>query len=420
MLRTHSSRRELLKSVGLSLGVVALGDMLEACSTPPSTSAAASSQAAAAPAGAPSAASAVASAADATEEATPQATTTSIAGGATSWQTVVDGAKREGTVVVYGPAGDAVHAAMTQGFQNKYGINVDFTGAAGPDVVTRILSERAAGQYNSDVQIAGLQTLLHNLKPANALTPLTPLLNGPDDSDPSVWHGGSFIFADTEGDLDMVFAWQVQSPFVYNTTLVSPGEVTTWRDLLNPKWKGQIAMLDPTHGGAAQEVMMFLYATNSLGKQFLNDLFAQDIYILTDSRQLLDVVGQGEKSLAIGPADVQAYALMQQGVPLNLFGGEDLKEGSFLTAGSGSFSAFSKPAHPNAQKLYIDWLLSPEGQLAFSKASGLASARTGVATDFLVPQIVPLDGVNYLAVYKEQYQDISDEVVAYVKTLMPA
>lgn len=343
------------------------------------------------------------------------------ASSAAAWQAVVDAAKKEGSVVVYGLASDATHDALVDGFQATYGINVDYTGASGRDVATKIETERAAGLYGADVIVSGTQTLLHDLKPAGALIGLTPLLSGPDDSDPSQWKNGAYSFADDTGDYDLMFSGRVQLAFVYNPNLMDASAITSWNDLLDPRWKGKMAMLNPTiGGGASQELTTYFYTQATLGKPFLQKLFQQDVQILSDSRQLLDLVGQGSLPLAIGPDGVLAYSLHQQGVPINLFSSASLQEGGYLSAGNGTLALFDTPPHPNAQELYANYLLSQPGQLAWSKQSSLASFRRDVPTDFLPPDVVPQEGVSYVLISRESYQLMSDEVAAYVKSVMPS
>ncbi|HLY64807.1 MAG TPA: extracellular solute-binding protein, partial [Chloroflexota bacterium] len=91
-------------------------------------------------------------------------------------------------------------------------------------------------------------------------------------------------------------------------------------------------------------------------------------------------------------------------------------EGGYLTAGFGSVVVFNKAPHPNATKVYLDWLLSNEGQTDWSKATGYPSWRTDVSRDQLPAALIPQQGVTYEENYKEQYVKLSPEVDAFVKT----
>jgi ABC-type Fe3+ transport system substrate-binding protein len=61
--------------------------------------------------------------------------------------------------------------------------------------------------------------------------------------------------------------------------------------------------------------------------------------------------------------------------------------------------------HPNAVKVYLDWVLGYEAQLAHSKAIDHTSLRTDVPFDFIHPALVPQEGGKYVDYdYKEAYQ----------------
>jgi len=327
------------------------------------------------------------------------------------WSALVAAAKQEGKVVIIGPAGADVEEALTQPFERHYPeISVEYTGPPPPQIPPRLLTERAADQYTTDLIIVGTTTIVGTLMPANALDPIRPFLVGPDDRNESVWRGGQFDFADEGGQYNLVVAGRVQIPFIYNPTLVSPSEFSSYQDLLDPKWKGKIAMLDPRVPGAGLDMMTFFYTTPSLGKPFIEQLFAQEPNVARDDRQILDWVAKGQYPLAIGPSGVLAYELKGRGLPLELFPGEQIKEGSFVSGSNATIAVANRAPHPNAIKVYLNFILSPEGQLEWSKASGLASRRSDVPTDFLPESVVPKPGVAYQENYKERYISMKDEV----------
>jgi ABC-type Fe3+ transport system substrate-binding protein len=60
-----------------------------------------------------------------------------------------------------------------------------------------------------------------------------------------------------------------------------------------------------------------------------------------------------------------------------------LKEGTYGTTGSGNLAIIKEPAHPNSTKLFVNWLLSREGQDIVSRALGQATRRLDVDTRWL-------------------------------------
>jgi ABC-type Fe3+ transport system substrate-binding protein len=99
-------------------------------------------------------------------------------------------------------------------------------------------------------------------------------------------------------------------------------------------------------------------------------------------------------------------------------GAEDLSEGSYLTAGVAAVGVINNPPHPNATKVYLDYLLSREAQLEFSQATGYVSRRTDVPTDHLPGYVIPKPGVTYDDNYKEAYFDLRDEITGFIQSAL--
>jgi iron(III) transport system substrate-binding protein len=335
------------------------------------------------------------------------------------WERVVAAAKQEGRLVILGPIGGEARDGLTVGFQQKYPeIAVEYVSSSGPQAAPKLINELSAGQHLTDVVIQGTSTTVGSLIPSGALEPLRPYLVGPESLDQSRWRGGKFEFADDAEQHNLVFVSRVQIPFVYNPTVVTAGEFKSWRDLLDPKWRGRLAMLDPLQAGAGLDNATFWYTREGLGADFMRQLFAQDIALGRDDRQVLDWVARGQYPVALGPSGVVAYELKSKGVPIELYSGEALQEGSYLSASNGSASVAVKPPHANAVKVYLDYLLSQDGQTAWSKAAGVPSRRRDVAHDHLADFLVPKDGVQYQEGYKERYVHLRDEVTAVLRPLM--
>jgi iron(III) transport system substrate-binding protein len=252
-----------------------------------------------------------------------------------------------------------------------------------------------------------------------ALVPVAPYLVGPNSRERSVWRDDKLHFADDAADLVLVFSAYVKDGFVYNPELVAPAEFTSYRDLLNPKWKGRIAIRNPNLSGGGIAVLTFFYAEPSLGKDFIRQLFTQDIVVSNDDRQMLDWVGQGRHPIAIGVGNTITNEYIERGLPIRLFDATALREGSYLTAGNGSLVVVKNAPHPNALKVYLDWLLSPDGQLAWSRSSGFASLRRDVPSDHVAPLLIPREGVQYRELHRESYVQLREEVQDYIKPILP-
>jgi iron(III) transport system substrate-binding protein len=367
----------------------------------------------------PAAAATVAPPAQPTQSATPAMTAAKPAP-ADDWNAVVAAAKREGTLVLIGPQGADVRDSLVLGFQKLYPeIQVEFQGLAGAQVAPKVTGEQAAGLFVNDLHIAGAGNIISALTPANAVVPIEPWLTGPNTRDTSMWRGGALEISDPTTRNNIVFSGFVQLAFIYNPGQVNPEEFTSWKDLLNPKWKGKIAIGNPK-GGASSVHVIWWHTHPDLGPQYMRDLFVgQEIVVSLDDRQLVDWVARGQYPIGIGPSNTLIAEALRNGLSIRPLDGDVMAEGTYLSAGNGTTSVFRNAPHPNATKVYLDWLLSRDGQYEFSKVQGFASLRRDVPTDHVADYYIPKDGVTYHPGYGEATDRFRQAAFAYVDTITP-
>lgn len=336
------------------------------------------------------------------------------------WDQIVAAAKREGKLVVIGGAGPGVADALTIDFQRLYPeIQLDFSGMAGSLVAPKITAEVGSGRSITDLVIVGTTTTIEALMPPGIVEPIRPHLVGPSAAEESKWRGGRYTFADDEGKYSLVSLIYVKAPLVYNPDLVSPVELQSYRDLLDPKWRGKMAMFDPRRAGGGLANMTFWYANPQLGQDFIRQLFTQEITIAGDSNQLIDWVARGQYAMAMGVGDLESVEAVRKGLPIRQMPGGNFREGTYLTPGNGSLAVVKDPPHPNALKVYLNWLMSKEGQYEFSKGAGFASMRADVPTDHVFDYLVPKPNVAYDPNYEERYVKLREEVVSFAGGLIP-
>ena len=337
------------------------------------------------------------------------------------WEQIVAAAKKEGAVTVIGPQGNETRDALSLGFQKKYPeITVELLGMAGNQIGPKLLNELAASRYTTDVVITGTTTALETLVPAKATVPVRPVLGGPNTRDLSPWRGGKLTFSDDTQTYNLVFSDYVKAPFIYNANLVSASDFKSWKDLLDPKWHGKIALKDPVSAGGGLGNSTLWYTHESLGKEFMRKLLTQkDLVMPRDDRQMLDFAARGKYPIAIGPSDVLTNEFIARGLPLKHLHPETLKEGTYITAGNGSLVIVRNAPHPNALRVYLDYLLSPEGQLQWSQAARFASLRRDVPKDHVQDILVSKEGMPYPHISMERYVNLREEVVQFIKTIAP-
>jgi iron(III) transport system substrate-binding protein len=310
------------------------------------------------------------------------------------WERIVAAAEKEGQHVIY-LGGAASQTKIEEAFQSAYPkIKVTAVAGRGSQFGPKIIAERRAGKYLVDIFVGGRGTAHAILYPAKVLAPIQPLLVLPEVLDQSKWWQGKHRYVDAEGK--HIFAFVGNGTFVelrYNTNLVSPKEFTTYWDLLNPKWKGKIVATDPRMNGMDTPVVFFYYHPK-LGPEFMRRLYGEmDVTIARDYRQPIDWLAAGKFAVCIPCNTRETEKAIKQGLPL----GEtlELKEGGTLSAGGGTVSFIDKAPHPNAAKLFVNWLLSREGQIEFQKRDGSDSFRIDIPKHNVSPENRRIEGRDY-------------------------
>jgi iron(III) transport system substrate-binding protein len=322
------------------------------------------------------------------------------------WERLLAAAKQEGKVAVIGPTGTEPRDALTQPFTDKYGISVEYFGASNRDLVPRVRAEREAGQYAWDVRVGG--AIVDALKPMGALEPLEPALLLPEVTDRNNWRGGEPSFSDYDRLILAMTPFQRGILFV-NPNLVRVEDLKSYKDLLDPRWKGRIIMDDPRSTGPSEQSFTFFYLHPELGPEFIRALGRQEPLLMKDYQQEVDAIGQGRYPILVGGADFIAEPRMKQGIPLVIVDPRQLREGGDVGPANGEVALFNRAPHPNAAKVYLNWLLSREGQTTFARGVGYVSSRVDVPTDHVLPWRIPEPGS--IRTYTEEQQAVKREQV---------
>ena len=313
----------------------------------------------------------------------------------TKWDTVLAGAKKEGAVVVANTAGSDMRAIVAKGIKDAYGLEVESITGRAAEVEAKIAAERRAGLRLEDVFLGSTATTGNLLKPAGMLTPLDDKLILPEVNDPSVWFNGQFPWFDPD-HVGFAFSIYPGRAIAINTQLVKPGDIKSWRDLLDPRWKGKMVLNDPTTGGAGQLSMVAM--DRIMGWDYVKELAKAEPMIMSDQRQQMDWLAHGKISILIAPKPDTFAEFLKLGAPVAIV---EPSEGTWLSCGVGAIAMFNSTAHPNAATVFINWLLGKQGQTLFANAVLQQSARLDVPTDTLPQDLIRQPGKKYTPVYDE-------------------
>ncbi|MBI4332007.1 MAG: extracellular solute-binding protein [Chloroflexi bacterium] len=305
------------------------------------------------------------------------------------WESAVAEAKKEGSVVVWTAAGSDARAEMGKAFRDKTGIATEWVAGRTEETFFKIQRERQAGIFSVDAYYGSPYSPVRLFMPAGIVAPLPPLLL-PEVRDPKVWYGGEFPFVDREKKHIFAGALYPNQNILVNSDLVKPGEINSYQDLLNPRWKGKMAMNDPATGVGGGWFHAVLYA-KTLDLDFMRGLTKQEPVLSRDLRLTAEWVARGKYLVLVPPQPTAAAEFFDIGAPISYV---MPKEGTYLTSIMGTVAQFDRAPHPKATQVFVNWFLSKEGQKLVSKLGLIESARVDLDVD-IPPYLKRQPGVKY-------------------------
>ena len=296
---------------------------------------------------------------------------------------LVEGAKKEGKVVFYtGLIVDQVVRPVKAAFEKEYPfVQVDFFRGNAERLAQKMLAEYQAKRYDVDI-VSGSATSTIVQRAGFMQRFYSPhLAEYPAElKDPRGFWGSTNVYFMTLG---------------YNTRSVKAADLPkSYEDLLNPRWKGQTMWATSRGSGAPQFIgNIFVTMGQEAGKAYLQKLKQQNIAKSTASaRQILDMVIAGEYPMAIQIFNHHAYISKTAGAPV------DWQPLEPVTATNNTIGVAKNAPHPYATMLFIDFVLSRQGQKVF-QASNYLPAHPDVPA--LQADLKPGGGrfkkVNYLS-----------------------
>ena len=173
------------------------------------------------------------------------------------WERVQVSARKEGKVVLAIPLNPDLRKALDGVLRSRFGIEPEFLVGQSTVYARRVADEHQAGVRYFDVIIAGVENLLDRLLPMGGVEALESQWILPEVKEPKYWWAGH-LYADKSKRFVYVPYAYTSSSVWYNGDLVKAEELATYDDLLNPKWKGRIGLLDPRGGGVGLGLWSFL------------------------------------------------------------------------------------------------------------------------------------------------------------------
>ena len=272
---------------------------------------------------------------------------------------LIEGAKREGSLIWYTSTSIEDITRLFDAFNKKYPfIKSEFFNAGSARVFNRILNEARAGKVFFDlVAVRGVET--QQLVKERFLQPYVSPESG-------AYPQG---FKDAKGYwVDYFDAYNV---IAYNTKLVPKDQAPrSWEDLLLPAWKSKIAMDDEMYSWYAAIAVAW---GRERAQRYMKALAKQEIQLRSGQTLIAQLMAAGEFHMGMALAH-RIEKMKEQGAPVEWVSTLDP-----ITVSLHPIGVAARAAHANSAKLFVDFLLSREGQ-RLVLAIGRTPARPGIDT----------------------------------------
>ena len=336
------------------------------------------------------------------------------------WEKTLEAAKKEAQLTIY----ISGYEAILPDFAKEYPeIKVNAVTGRGNQLGPRLLAERRAEKYIADVVSSGTNPNYQQFYLAKVLDPIKPALVLPEVNDASKWYLRRHQYSDPEGQYVFNYVGSATYGSIsYNTKLVEVKEFKSYWDLLDSKWKGKLAARDIREAGPGAGNTRFFYYQPELGPAFIKKLFGEmDLTLFRDFRQGPDWLATGKFAICFF-CDVDV--VKRQGLPVETFGPKAFQEGGGLVQQFGTVGLVNRAPHPNAAKVFINWLLSRSGQISVQKRTATGESPADSLRIDIPKDDVPYDnrrlaGIKYLDTGKPEWiemKPIIDVVNEALKT----
>ena len=287
------------------------------------------------------------------------------------WEQLVADAQAEGEIVISLGGSDSRHIRDTLAqFQKKFDIRVIASTGSGNANTTRILAERSRGRYTVDYSVAGTSST-QRLIDAEALVPVEPLIIEPTilNRTPEHWHLSPKVWwSDVSAQYSMADSISIDNftDVWYSTDhprAAEAAEITSWWDLADPKWAGDIAMTGFATQGTGATARVRIH--RGVGQEFWeavtrNAAVGNNVLDFSAADGCADLVARAVVAIALG-CDVALRPLMASGLPIASITDNIIMEEGLSAEVGGTGTVLDRAPHPRAAQLFLNWWYSQDG-----------------------------------------------------------
>jgi len=301
---------------------------------------------------------------------------------------LVEGAKKEKQISLYSPTSVDDETVIIKAFQKKYPfIKVKHYRAQQQKIMSKVMTEYSMKKLLFDAIVSAPSRLFIYKKLGMLTSYASPERKAYADN-----------VKDKEGYYTSVY--RNTHVIAYNTKMVSKAEAPrNYQDLLDPKWKGNM-------GIDKREFSWFITQLDIMGKEkglaYFRRLAKQDLQLRTGHTLLVQLCIAGEFPIVVNAYGSRVEKEKARGAPIEWVGVEP------IIFHANAISLGKNSRHPNAAKLYIDFVLSEEGQIIYQKRQRMPSRNGVYPQPARLTQGLKLIPFNY-ALIAEKYAEIEDQ-----------
>lgn len=292
-----------------------------------------------------------------------------IATPALAQDALFEAAKKEGSLTWFnGYIGDTIAQDMVGRFERAHpGVKLNTIRSTSQVAFQRLRQDQQAGLHNCDVYSSSDISHFDDLQREKRLLPFTPANAAKFDPalrNKSLWVDGQYYPA-----LISMMA------LAYNSRHVTAAEAPkNWPDLLNPKWRGKVAVGHPGFSGYAGTWALLMQ--QMYGEGFFDKLAANKPLVGRSSNDSVTQLNAAERIVAASPA----YVAIESGRRGNPIVVNYPKDGALLMVSPAGIMADAP--RPAAAKLFMEWLIGPENSALLVQQGGVRLNTDAVnATD---------------------------------------
>jgi ABC-type Fe3+ transport system substrate-binding protein len=283
--------------------------------------------------------------------------------------------------------------------------------------IMRIRQERSAGKFLWDASAAGVSGPLIMAR-EGILDPLQDEFILPEVKDENVWGGWDTAFYDKTKKYVFAIGAYLKTPF-YNAKIVPPEKIKTLKldALLDPAYVGKVYWHAPWVRGSGRSFAWMLYRAfgeEKLGR-FIKD---QKVVFLQSQNEMVDRMARGQVAMGIGPAYQGMLAPFRKaGVEIDARPFGNTPDVAEMAPGGFNLNIYNKRPHPNATRVFVNWLLSKDVIAGLSQSVKLTLRRQDVPSPEPAA-LQPVKGAKYWQAQAEENEQGVNKAVKFIERLL--